>query len=137
MRDTVRRYGRGLAWPAAAMALALTVAGCGSSVNGVDQAGKTQLALDLYGCPDLSGTYAFPPPGAKGVFLVKPQFEAGREAIGKGGLLKDPEEGPRIAERLRAWLETVPGWRALGLCRSPVAGGDGNREFLLAGAKDR
>ncbi len=67
MWDTVRRYGRGLTWPAAATALALTVAGCGSSVNGVDQAGKTQLALDLYGCPDLSGTYAFPPPGAKGV----------------------------------------------------------------------
>lgn len=67
MRNTVRRYGRGLARPAAAMALALTVAGCGHSVNGVDQAGKAQLALDLYGCPDLSGTYAFPPPGAKGV----------------------------------------------------------------------
>ncbi|GAA4799149.1 hypothetical protein GCM10023307_26760 [Lysobacter hankyongensis] len=49
------------------MALALIVAGCGRSVNGVDQAGKTQLAPDLYGCPDLSGTYAFPPPGAKGV----------------------------------------------------------------------
>lgn len=67
MRNTVRRYGRGLAWPAAAMALVLTVAACGRSVNGVDQAGKAQLALDLYGCPDLSGTYAFPPPGAKGV----------------------------------------------------------------------
>lgn len=67
MRNTVRRYGRGLAWPAAAMALVLTVAACGRSVNGVDQAGKAQLALDLYGCPDLSGTYAFPPPGVKGV----------------------------------------------------------------------
>lgn len=67
MRNTVRRYGRGLAWPAAAMALVLTVAACGRSVNGVDQAGKAQLALDLYGCPDLGGTYAFPPPGAKGV----------------------------------------------------------------------
>jgi hypothetical protein len=45
----------------------LALAGCGASVNGVDQAGKAQLALDLYGCPDLDGTYAFPPPGAKGV----------------------------------------------------------------------
>jgi 23S rRNA (cytidine1920-2'-O)/16S rRNA (cytidine1409-2'-O)-methyltransferase len=76
-------------------------------------------------------------PGAKGVFLVKPQFEAGREAIGKGGILKDPAEGPRIAEKLRAWLDAFPGWRALGVCPSPVAGGDGNREFLLAGIKDR
>ena len=75
--------------------------------------------------------------GAKGVFLVKPQFEAGREAIGKGGILKDPAEGPRIAEKLRAWLDAFPDWRALGICDSPVAGGDGNREFLLAGIKDR
>jgi 23S rRNA (cytidine1920-2'-O)/16S rRNA (cytidine1409-2'-O)-methyltransferase len=75
--------------------------------------------------------------GARGVFLVKPQFEAGREAIGKGGILKDRTEGPRIAEKLRAWLDTQPGWRALGTCPSPVLGGDGNREFLLAGIKDR
>jgi 23S rRNA (cytidine1920-2'-O)/16S rRNA (cytidine1409-2'-O)-methyltransferase len=91
----------------------------------------------------ISLTLALPPalalaaPGASGVFLVKPQFEAGREAIGKGGILRDPAEGPRIAERLRAWLDAEPGWRALGLCDSPVAGGDGNREFLLAGVKDR
>ncbi|HEY6633274.1 MAG TPA: TlyA family RNA methyltransferase [Rhizobiaceae bacterium] len=91
----------------------------------------------------ISLTLALPPalslaaPGAKGVFLVKPQFEAGREAIGKGGLLKNTAEGPRIAERLRAWLDAQPGWRALGICDSPVAGGDGNREFLLAGVKDR
>lgn len=91
----------------------------------------------------ISLTLALPPalalaaPGAKGVFLVKPQFEAGREAIGKGGILKDPADGPRVAERLRAWLDAFPGWRALGVCPSPVAGGDGNREFLLAGIKDR
>ncbi|MCX7305165.1 MAG: TlyA family RNA methyltransferase [Hyphomicrobiales bacterium] len=76
-------------------------------------------------------------PGARGIFLVKPQFEAGRDAIGKGGILRDPREGPRIAERLRHWLDAQPGWRALGTCPSPVAGGDGNREFLLGGAKDR
>ena len=46
-------------------------------------------------------------------------------------------EGPRIAEKLRAWLDAQPGWRALGVCDSPVAGGDGNREFLLGGIKDR
>jgi 23S rRNA (cytidine1920-2'-O)/16S rRNA (cytidine1409-2'-O)-methyltransferase len=91
----------------------------------------------------ISLTLALPPalslaaPGAKGVFLVKPQFEAGREAIGKGGILKDTAEGPRIAERLRAWLDARPGWRALGICDSPVAGGDGNREYLLAGVKHR
>jgi 23S rRNA (cytidine1920-2'-O)/16S rRNA (cytidine1409-2'-O)-methyltransferase len=91
----------------------------------------------------ISLTLALPPalalavPGAKGVLLVKPQFEAGREAIGKGGILKDASDGSRIAEKLRLWLDAVRGWRALGICASPVAGGDGNREFLLAGIKDR
>jgi len=75
-------------------------------------------------------------PGARGVFLVKPQFEAGREAIGKGGILRDPAQGERIAEELREWLGGQPGWRAIGLAPSPIEGGDGNREYLLAGARD-
>ncbi len=75
--------------------------------------------------------------GAICALLVKPQFEAGREAIGKGGILRDPAEGEHIAEELKLWLEMQPGWRALGLCPSPIEGGDGNREYLLAGKKDR
>ncbi len=75
--------------------------------------------------------------GAKAVLLVKPQFEAGREAIGKGGLLRNPDDGERIAGELCGWLDTVPGWRAIGFCPSPIEGGDGNREFLLAGEKVR
>ncbi|MFQ0813988.1 hemolysin [Brucella anthropi] len=74
--------------------------------------------------------------GAICALLVKPQFEAGREAIGKGGILRDPQDGERMAEELRSWLETQAGWRALGLCPSPIEGGDGNREYLLAGKKD-
>jgi 23S rRNA (cytidine1920-2'-O)/16S rRNA (cytidine1409-2'-O)-methyltransferase len=73
-------------------------------------------------------------PGAR-VFLVKPQFEAGREAIGKGGLLRDPADAERVAEELRRWLDDFPGWRSLGLVPSPIEGGDGNREFLLLGEK--
>jgi len=76
-------------------------------------------------------------PGAAGIFLVKPQFEAGREAIGKGGLLKDPFDAARVAGLLQDWLDAVPGWRSLGLHLSPIEGGDGNREFLLGGIKDR
>jgi len=76
-------------------------------------------------------------PGARGVFLVKPQFEAGREAIGKGGLLRDPADAERVANDLRDWLGTRAGWSAIGLVASPIEGGDGNREFLLAGVKDR
>ncbi|MEN5247058.1 TlyA family RNA methyltransferase [Brucella pseudintermedia] len=80
---------------------------------------------------------AFAQKGAICALLVKPQFEAGREAIGKGGILRDPKDGERVAEELRSWLETQAGWRALGLCPSPIEGGDGNREYLLAGKKDR
>lgn len=74
--------------------------------------------------------------GASALLLVKPQFEAGREAIGKGGLLKEPSDAERIAAGLRDWLAGMPGWRVLGLHPSPIEGGDGNREFLLAAIKD-
>lgn len=74
-------------------------------------------------------------PGAICVLLVKPQFEAGRDAIGKGGLLKDAENGPHIAAELQRWLVEDMGWHSLGLIPSPISGGDGNREFLLAGRK--
>lgn len=85
----------------------------------------------------LAPALALAAPGAGGLFLVKPQFEAGRQAIGKGGLLRDAALASRIADELEAWLDAQPGWRALGLCPSPIAGGEGNREFLLAGSKDR
>ncbi|SDP69977.1 23S rRNA (cytidine1920-2'-O)/16S rRNA (cytidine1409-2'-O)-methyltransferase [Phyllobacterium sp. YR620] len=74
-------------------------------------------------------------PGAHCVLLVKPQFEAGREAIGKGGILRDPKDGERVADDLMKWLDAMPDWNALGLCPSPIEGGDGNREYLLAGLK--
>ncbi|WP_331373588.1 TlyA family RNA methyltransferase [Sinorhizobium chiapasense] len=74
-------------------------------------------------------------PGAHCVLLVKPQFEAGREAISKAGLLKDPESAPAVAAELERWLVEDIGWQSLGLIPSPIAGGDGNTEFLLAGVK--
>jgi 23S rRNA (cytidine1920-2'-O)/16S rRNA (cytidine1409-2'-O)-methyltransferase len=76
-------------------------------------------------------------PGAMAVFLVKPQFEAGREAIGKGGILINRGEGPRIARDMAEWVDAAPGWRVLGWHPSPIEGGDGNREFLLGAIKDR
>ncbi len=77
----------------------------------------------------------FAEPGAHCALLVKPQFEAGREAIGKGGLLKDPASAPDVAAGLERWLVDEMGWESLGLIPSPIAGGDGNVEFLLAGRK--
>lgn len=72
--------------------------------------------------------------GARGVFLVKPQFEVGRAHIGKGGLVT-PELGRQAADDLCAWLGTQPGWRAHGLVTAPISGGDGNQEYLLWGSK--
>jgi len=74
-------------------------------------------------------------PDATCVLLVKPQFEAGREAVGKGGLLRDPDSAPAVAAELERWLTEDMGWTSLGLIASPIAGGDGNHEFLLAGRK--
>ena len=74
-------------------------------------------------------------PGAFCALLVKPQFEAGREAISKAGLLKDPDSAPAVAAALERWLVEEMGWTSLGLTPSPIAGGDGNIEFLLGGRK--
>ena len=74
-------------------------------------------------------------PGAFCVLLVKPQFEAGREAISKAGLLKDPDSAPAVAAELERWLVEDMGWQSLGLISSPITGGDGNVEYLLGGRK--
>jgi len=74
-------------------------------------------------------------PGAWLVTLVKPQFEAGRDGVGKRGMLKDPSQGPKIAADLEVWLNSLGGWQSLGVIPSPITGGDGNHEFLLAGRK--
>ncbi len=74
-------------------------------------------------------------PGAFAVLLVKPQFEAGRDAISKAGLLKEPETAPDVAAELERWFVEDMGWKSLGMVPSPIAGGDGNQEYLLAGLK--
>jgi 23S rRNA (cytidine1920-2'-O)/16S rRNA (cytidine1409-2'-O)-methyltransferase len=73
-------------------------------------------------------------PGAEGIFLVKPQFEAGKERIGKGGLV-DPKVAEETANDLQIWLGSCPGWQAGDLVPSPLKGGDGNAEWLLYGKK--
>jgi 23S rRNA (cytidine1920-2'-O)/16S rRNA (cytidine1409-2'-O)-methyltransferase len=65
------------------------------------------------------------------VALVKPQFEAGREQIGKGGVVRDPDVQRRVCERVAAWVAVQPGWEVVGVIESPIFGPEGNREFLL------
>ncbi|EJF93015.1 TlyA family RNA methyltransferase [Bartonella taylorii] len=73
--------------------------------------------------------------GAQAVLLVKPQFEVGRKHLGKGGVLKDPSMAKQTAEELFNWLNMQSGWSAKGLLPSPIAGGNGNLEYLLFGEK--
>ncbi|MGB1214029.1 MAG: SAM-dependent methyltransferase, partial [Pikeienuella sp.] len=70
-------------------------------------------------------------PGATLVALIKPQFEVGRGNVGRGGLVKDPALHAEVRTRIAAWL-TTEGWRILGEADSPIIGGDGNKEFLIA-----
>lgn len=74
-------------------------------------------------------------PGGWGVFLVKPQFEVGREGLGKGGIVRDPDLARSAADDIAAWLSDQPGWTVEGLIDSPVTGGGGNHEFLLGARK--
>ena len=68
---------------------------------------------------------------AKLVALVKPQFEAGRKAVGKGGVVRDPTVHQAVCDRTAAWVGAQPGWSVVGLVESPIRGPQGNREFLL------
>ncbi len=66
--------------------------------------------------------------GAPFVSLIKPQFEAGRENIGKGGIVKDPRVHERVIRDIRE-SALASGLAMRGICPSPIAGGDGNREY--------
>ncbi|MDE0046074.1 MAG: TlyA family rRNA (cytidine-2'-O)-methyltransferase, partial [bacterium] len=74
-------------------------------------------------------------PASHLVALIKPQFEAGRERVGKGGIVRDPEVHRDVCAGIRTWLEDAMGWHALGIVESPITGRTGNREFLLAARK--
>ncbi|MFZ9395933.1 MAG: TlyA family RNA methyltransferase [Erythrobacter sp.] len=64
------------------------------------------------------------------VALIKPQFEVGREEVGKGGVVRDPELHQRVCDEVRAWLE-AGGWQVHGVVESPITGPQGNVEFLI------
>ncbi|MES2325921.1 MAG: TlyA family RNA methyltransferase [Pseudomonadota bacterium] len=72
--------------------------------------------------------------GAKLVALIKPQFEAGREEVGKGGVVRDAAVHERVCAAAKAWVESQ-GWTVLGVTPSPITGPEGNVEFLLGAHK--
>ncbi|MPZ58790.1 MAG: TlyA family rRNA (cytidine-2'-O)-methyltransferase [Rhizobiales bacterium] len=68
------------------------------------------------------------------VVLIKPQFEAGREHL-KKGVVRDPQVQADVCDRIAAVVAGL-GWTVIGLIPSPIAGGNGNREFLLGARRD-
>jgi 23S rRNA (cytidine1920-2'-O)/16S rRNA (cytidine1409-2'-O)-methyltransferase len=71
-------------------------------------------------------------PGAFAVALIKPQFEAGPENVGKGGVVRDPAIHAEVCAKISDWWAGLPGWRVLGITPSPITGPEGNIEFLIA-----
>ena len=74
-------------------------------------------------------------PGARLIALIKPQFEAGRAEVGKGGIVRDPAVRRACVDKIETWLTQDMGWRVDGLVESPIAGADGNVEVLIAATK--
>ena len=70
-------------------------------------------------------------PACQLVALIKPQFEAGRSEVGKGGVVRDPAVHARVCAEVQAWLEGT-GWEVQGIAQSPITGPEGNVEFLIS-----
>jgi 23S rRNA (cytidine1920-2'-O)/16S rRNA (cytidine1409-2'-O)-methyltransferase len=68
--------------------------------------------------------------GGRVIALVKPQFEVGKGAVGKGGVVRDPAQHQAVVARL-ARFAVLRGWHVLGVTASPLKGAKGNREFFL------
>lgn len=77
----------------------------------------------------------FTAPEGRALALIKPQFEAGRDEVGKGGVVRDLAIHARVCDEVALWF-IGRGWRVLGIERSPITGPEGNVEFLIAAVRD-
>jgi 23S rRNA (cytidine1920-2'-O)/16S rRNA (cytidine1409-2'-O)-methyltransferase len=75
--------------------------------------------------------------GARLIALIKPQFEVGPGKVGKGGIVREPALHAEVCDTISKWLAAVPGWHVTGITDSPIKGGDGNVEFLIAASFDQ
>lgn len=78
----------------------------------------------------------FARPGALLTALIKPQFEVGRDQIGKGGVVRDSALHTAVCDQVMGWLESID-WPVIGLTQSPITGPSGNIEFLVVAQKGR
>jgi 23S rRNA (cytidine1920-2'-O)/16S rRNA (cytidine1409-2'-O)-methyltransferase len=83
----------------------------------------------------LAAAIGFVRPGGRLIALIKPQFEAGREEVGKGGVVRDPAVHERVCAQVAGWIE-AQGWRCAGITRSPITGPEGNVEFLIGAVRE-
>lgn len=74
--------------------------------------------------------------GAYGLFLIKPQFEVGKDSLGSGGIVRNQAVIDDAVKDLGNWLDNQPHWHLQTIFPSPIMGGDGNQEFLMIGYKD-
>lgn len=63
--------------------------------------------------------------------LIKPQFEVGKDKVGKGGVVKDPGLHQQTCDDIESWIQSQPGWQVVGVTPSPIKGPEGNIEFLI------
>ena len=82
----------------------------------------------------LPAPLALTKPGARLIALIKPQFQAGRRDVGKGGVVRDPSIHQRVCREVEEWL-IDSGWDVMGIAESPVRGPKGNIEFLIAAVR--
>ncbi len=78
----------------------------------------------------LPAALALAKPKATLIALIKPQFEVGKERVGKRGVVRDPALHREVCERIAQWLGSI-GWQVEGIAESPIRGPEGNVEFLI------
>jgi 23S rRNA (cytidine1920-2'-O)/16S rRNA (cytidine1409-2'-O)-methyltransferase len=76
------------------------------------------------------------PRGAWLIALIKPQFEAGREVVGKRGIVRDPAARQRAVADVKTWLAAQAGWSVVGVIASPILGASGNEEYLIGAVRN-
>ncbi len=80
----------------------------------------------------LAAALSLAAPAGMLIALIKPQFQLGREAVGKGGIVRDPARHREACDQVRAWLDGEADWSVQGVIESPITGAKGNKEFLIA-----
>jgi 23S rRNA (cytidine1920-2'-O)/16S rRNA (cytidine1409-2'-O)-methyltransferase len=102
--------------------------------------GEPKLTLLVMDVSFISATLVLPAVVAavetldEAVVLVKPQFEAGREHVGKGGIVRDPEAHQLAIDKVADCVRSL-GWQAVETIPSPITGMEGNKEFLIYGKR--